>query len=323
MRDTLRSPGGSDAPGTPVAAGHGAALTPAIPPADAASEAFLEGLVAEDRRMASLHLRLGALSLARAELEDLNRRADIDLAGLAQLAEARWRGGDLQAAAEAATAHLTAGGSRPITRVIAAEAAAAAGHPVEARVHVDALGAVDADVLEHLFSGMPRRAFWPSAPNAPVDLESVADPVGLPVPPTTTGHFAAARAEAESAAAEAEMVGLWDTDEPAFVDRAAERARRAVRQPAEPAEELARAREELGSGIAGEVTRGLARLALVLRHDPTLAPAILDALGPRREVGALLLRGDALRITGRRLDAEAAYAAAGRILDGPDATPRA
>jgi len=294
--------------------------------AAAATRAFHEATSAEDRRLATLHLRLGALSLARAELEDLNRRADIDVAGLAELAEARWRGGDLPAAAEAAAAHVTNGGTRPIARVIAAEAAAAAGHPVEARVHVEALGHVSADVLEHLFSGMPRRAFWPSAPNAPLDLEYVAaaDPAGLPVPPSTMGRFdAGSRAAAASAADEAEMVALWDDDEPAFVDRAAERARRAIRPPAEPAEELARAREELGSGIAGEVTRGLARLALVLRQDPTLAPAILDALGPRREVGALLLRGDAFRILGRRLDAEAAYTKAARLLDGPDVIPRA
>jgi hypothetical protein len=290
---------------------------------ETATDPLREATSAEDRRLASVHLRLGALSLARAELEDLRRRADIDLVGLAELAEARWRGGDLEAAAEAAAEHISGGGTRPVSRVIAAEAAAAAGHPLEARVHVDALGAVDAEVLEHLFAGMPRRAFWPSAPNAPVDVESVAaaDPAGLPAHEEPTTRFEAnARAESARAADDAGMVALWSDDEPAFVDRAAERARRAIRPPAGPGEELARAREELGSGVAGEMTRGLARLALVLRHDPTLAPAVLDALGPRREVAALLLRGDALRIVGRRLDAEAAYAAAGRILDGPDAT---
>src|SRR4029077_6510603 len=63
-----------------------------------------------DLRMARVHLRMGLLTLARAELEDLYRREALDVIGLAVLAEARWRTGEGPAAAAAALAHLDAGG---------------------------------------------------------------------------------------------------------------------------------------------------------------------------------------------------------------------
>ena len=62
-----------------------------------------------DVRIARVHLRLGQLTLARAELEDLNRRVLLDTASLAILAEARWRTGEVATAADAAQAHIDAG----------------------------------------------------------------------------------------------------------------------------------------------------------------------------------------------------------------------
>ncbi len=242
--------------------------------------------VAEDRRLATLHLRLGDLWLARAELEDLHDRGALDAAELADLAEARWRSGHLDAAAVAAADHLSAGGRRPIAFVIAAEAAAAAGRPGESRVHVDGLGAVDATVLEDLFAGMPRRASWPSA------LHPKAGPAG--------------------------PVGSTDDEEPGRAGGSVSRRARPTSETSEPADELARAGAELESGNLNETARGLARLALLLRVDPALAPAVLDLLGPRRGVGAHLLRGDAYRLLGRHLEAEVAYVAAGAALDAPE-----
>ena len=60
-----------------------------------------------DLVLARVHLRLGQLALARAELEDLCR-PDMPStpSGLADLAEARWRTGDCAGAGEAARAHL-------------------------------------------------------------------------------------------------------------------------------------------------------------------------------------------------------------------------
>ncbi|HYN70582.1 MAG TPA: hypothetical protein VEX41_10280, partial [Candidatus Eisenbacteria bacterium] len=56
----------------------------------------------DDVRLARIHLRLGMLSIARAELEDLERRAALGRRDQAVLAEARWRTGEAGGAAAAA-----------------------------------------------------------------------------------------------------------------------------------------------------------------------------------------------------------------------------
>jgi hypothetical protein len=81
--------------------------------------------------------------------------------------------------------------------------------------------------------------------------------------------------------------------------------------PLDPAVELERAKDELDR----DPDRAFLRLALVLRHDPTRAPAVIDALQLRREPRAALLRGDAQRLLGRHLEAEAAYEAAAESLE--------
>ncbi len=284
---------------------------------------------AENRRLATLHLHLGGLALALAELEDLHRRDELDTAGLADLAEARWRSGDLSAAAGAAADHLAAGGSRPIARVIAAEAAIAAGRPGEARAQVETLGGIEAEALDHLFAGMPRRAFWPSAPTAAVGPEATlfgADrPAGPPRPGASADPGARAPVPTGPGFGDAgdgfETPGFWGEDEPGLARRGQARlGRRDARSPAEPVEpavELARAREELASADAAVAAQGLTRLGLALRQAPALAPEVLRALGPRDEVAALLLRGDACRLLGRHLEAEAAFMAAASALDEP------
>jgi hypothetical protein len=259
--------------------------------------------LAEDRRLAALHLRLGGLALARAELEDLRERGELDAAGAADLAEARWRTGDLEGAAAAAADHLAMGGRRPIATVIAAEAAAAAGQPVEARAHVEALGPVDAGVLDALFAGMPRRAFWPSAPGT-ASATSAAHGSEEPTRPTAARRTSGVAAGADEATAHKAARGTEPADD--------------ATAGAEPADELAHARGELATGNAADAARGVARLALVLRLDPTLAPAVLGALGHRRDPAGLTVEGDACRLLGRHLEAEAAFAAARRALRAPD-----
>ena len=64
-----------------------------------------------EARLARLHLRTGMLSLARAELETMAADGTLDTPALADLAEARWRSGDLPGAGDAAVAHLDAGGA--------------------------------------------------------------------------------------------------------------------------------------------------------------------------------------------------------------------
>ena len=115
-------------------------------------------------RLARLHLRMGSLALARAELESYAGAGTLDEASLVDLAEVRWRTGDLAGAAEAAQAALARGVEEPLAYVIAAEATAAVGRPAEARrLAGKALDGMDV-TLDTLFAGMPRSLIWPGEP---------------------------------------------------------------------------------------------------------------------------------------------------------------
>lgn len=258
-----------------AAASRVAALPTVAPPAADSPRVSAAG--ADDVRVARVHLRLGQHTLARAELEDLLHRDLLDTASLAVLAEARWRTNDTAAAAEAAMAHLDAGGSDEVALCIAAEAAAADGRPDDARELMDRLPASDAVALDVLFAGMPRRAFWAAGPvdRTPAIEESPTEVYRNLAATMTGGHRKKA--------------------------------------PLDPATELARARAELDT----KPERAFLRFALVLRHDPTLASAVLAALHLRREPAAALLRGDAQRLLGRHLEAEAAFDAAAESLEAP------
>ncbi len=120
--------------------------------------------------IARLHLRMGQLQLARAELEALAGRDALDEAALVDLAEARWRTGDLAGANEAATALLARGTDGAFALLIAAEFVAAQGRPGEARrLAARALALTDGP-LDAVFAGMPRSLIWPEdAPGAHVD----------------------------------------------------------------------------------------------------------------------------------------------------------
>lgn len=307
---------------------------------------------ADDLRLARVHLRMGQLTLARAELEDLLRRDLLDPASFATLAEARWRTGDTAAAAEAASAHLDAGGQDEVALCIAAEAAATDGRPDDARALMDLLPISDTAALDALFAGMPRRAFWPAGPvdrsdldelrrdatsrdvlpgrrgsippRSPIDAVTEAYPLappepGLEPPAGASGDERAIPGPREVLdAVSASYAGAAQPD-PSGTGQPAPRhgirpgrpAERRLRGQVDPVAELARARAEL------EVRpdRAFLRLALVLRYDPTLAPMVLDALHLRREPTAALLRGDAQRLLGRYLEAEAAFDAAAESLE--------
>jgi hypothetical protein len=308
-----------------------------------------------DLRMARVHLRMGQLTLARAELEDLYRRDALDVVGLAVLAEARWRTGEGPAAADAALAHLEAGGSDDVAVCIAAEAMAAEGRPAEARMLMDRLPQSDATTLDALFAGMPRRAFWPAGPVDRSDLDELRRetdaraaagrrggirapaPGAQDAPPAEAYPPPAAAAAASGQAGsplgapptdrrsvpgprevlEATAAGAWGAGRqhaPAHVGATGRPSRgheRRVKGQMDPATELAAAREELSS----RPERAILRLSLVLRHDPTFAPAVLDILHLRREPTAALVRGDAQRLLGRHMEAEAAFDAAAESLE--------
>lgn len=119
-----------------------------------------------DLRLARLHLRMRLLPLARAEFEALVATGSLEPGALADLAEVRWRSGDLAGAGDAAAAHLENGGGEARALAIAAEAAAAIGRTAEAgRLATRALRHLDGS-LDDLFAGMPKSAVWPTESTA-------------------------------------------------------------------------------------------------------------------------------------------------------------
>ncbi|MFP5343582.1 MAG: hypothetical protein ACLGIJ_11785 [Candidatus Limnocylindria bacterium] len=187
--------------------------------------------------LARLHLRTGALALARTELETMAGRDLLDDRGILDLAEVRWRTGDVDGAGAAIAALLEAapdatepGGvlDVPVAWVIAAEAAAARGRPTEARGHADRLRA-RRDEVDGVFAGQLRSSVWPPDPLAPAPTSGTLFPGGTDEPAATASLLAAEHGGADptvgggtakgpSAAPEpAGMSGLWDT-EPAEID---------------------------------------------------------------------------------------------------------
>jgi hypothetical protein len=238
-------------------------------------------------------------------------------------------------AAAAARAHLDAGGDDPVALCIAAEAAAADGRPGEARALIDRLGPPDAATLDALFAGMPRRAFWPSIGGDPMTTETLFGEAGQ-LGEAGRGERHAPASDGRAAPSETrpsrERPGtspsvrtvpgpreVFESTDPGLWPEAAAVAEGAHGSgPSlgiDPLLELAQAREELST----DSERGLVRLSLVLRIDPTLAPAVLDAISLRREPAAELIRGDAQRLLGRHLEAEAAFARTADWLDQPAA----
>jgi hypothetical protein len=143
-------------------------------------------------RLATLHLRLGLLPLARAELEAAAGRGRLDEPALLDLAEARWRTGDLTGAGEAAHAALGRGLEAAIAYVIAAESIAALGRPSEARRLAGHAIELAGGSLDAVFAGMPRSSIWPADP-LPAPVAGVAP---RPRPATGTAPASAAAAEA-------------------------------------------------------------------------------------------------------------------------------
>jgi hypothetical protein len=301
----------------------------------------------DDVRVARVHLRLGQLTLARAELEDLLRRDALDGQAMAGLAEARWRTGDAVGAADAAFTHIEAGGADDVALCIAAESAASEGRATEARALMDRLPASDAATLDALFAGMPRRAFWPAGPVDRSDLDELrrgaegrgagrpargpggplpasTDPAALrdelaagdvpldvrSVPGPRAVIEATSGTEWDAAGAQGPAAGGQNQGERTPLDLPIHRGRR-LKGQLDPQVEIVRARAELES----RPDRALLRLALVLRHDPTFAPAVLELLRLRREPTAALVRGDAQRLLGRHLEAEAAFDSAAESLE--------
>lgn len=258
--------------------------------------------------LARAHLRLGSLALARAELEILAAAGALDMPGHVDLAEVRWRTGDLTGAGEAAAAALGAGEDQPVALVIAAEAAAALGRPNEARrLANDAMEHVDGSI-DALFAGMPRSGVWPTdaaepPPTAGTLFHHEPAPVedrraGDTDPNATASRAPAAGERVEAIGVSPLTLGFWDPDGGSGPT---------ANELPDPAGELEAARAAL---IAGSLDDAILRFALVLRLAPALAPAVLEATDGVSGTAVHVVRGDAFRLVGLESEARRAYAAA-------------
>jgi hypothetical protein len=262
---------------------------------------------AADLVLARLHLRLGSLGLARAELESMAGRNSLDDQGIRDLAEVRWRTGDLAGAGDAAAAYLEGAPEDVLALVIAAEMQSHLGRPGEARRLAGRALAASEGLLDTIFAGMPRSTVWPVDTGGPLEPAGTlfADLGALPPDwSVDASDLAEDRASADSQVEPGDMLaptvqpgpGLWDADHatvaPAMPD---------------PAELLARARAALEADRPGQAAAGL---ALAMRAAPTLAPAVLDLIAGRSEPVLALVRGDAHRIVGHEAEALRDYAAA-------------
>lgn len=263
---------------------------------------------AADLVLARLHLRLGSLGLARAELETMAGRNALDEEGIRDLAEIRWRTGDLAGAGDAATAFLESQPDDVLALVIAAEVQSQLGRPGEARRLAGRALAASPGPIDSLFAGMPRSAVWP------VDSGGPMEPAGtlfsdLESPAASWAAAAAERAASKDRSAEepekggaggstleAIGPGLWEAQESTIAHGLPD-----------PAELLARAKAALDADRPGQAAAGM---ALALRAAPALAPAVLDLIAGRSEPVLALVRGDAHQIVGHGAEAMRDYAAA-------------
>ena len=259
----------------PVPVGPGRHAAPAAAPATSAPASLGEA------RLAHVHLRVGMFGLARAELETLAARGALDVPALADLAEVRWRTGDLVGAGEAADAYLEAGGEELVAMCVAAEAAAAAGRMAEARDLAARVLARGRDRLDDLFAGQPQSNIWPT------ELR----PGGLPI-----GRPDAAPGTAPAPAGSTSVASHASGD---LADIEARLARGDLAGTATRLALLLRSRPALAPAVLA------------------MADEALPMVGPGAEAASIhLVRGDAYRLMGRETLAAEAFQQASRALRG-------
>ncbi len=280
-----------------------------------------------DARLARVHLRGGLLTLARATLEQMAGSGTLDRDAMADLAEARWRSGDLEGAADAARAHQASEGDEPLAALIIAEELAASGSEAEADQVARSVQERIGDAIDMLFALEPRAPIWSPADDGWMDIDA-------PAP----GRWGLLVGGSEVAAANDDT---WKLAPITFATAdqviAAPLGRGGLGQPGGATstsavvvsgrlagEELEAVDRELATGATAAAS---GRLAVLLRLDPALAPIILSAADRAAAAAAPgnsdlttihLVRGDAYRLLGRDNEAAAAYQQAHQALSaGP------
>jgi hypothetical protein len=272
-------------------------------------------------RLARIHLKTGSLALARAELETLAGRHQLDTDAHVDLAEARWRTGDLLGAGEAAAAYLANGGQEAIGFVISAEAAAMSNQHAEARRLAEEAQGRQLAELDPLFAGITRRATWKSKSWSSTSVAAPVEPeVAQPI------EFVAEPVEPEAEPEQAEVAQVEPV--PAPVEPSAEVPKPAAAEapPAEmpvarPAANAMDASTETAAGRlyleAGDPMMAALHFGVAIRLSPESASAILEAIGDRQELPLQMVRGDALRVLGLEVDAGKAYQSVASALVAP------
>lgn len=275
------------------------------------------------------------MPLARAALEQMAGAGTLDREALADLAEVRWRSGDLEGAAEAARAHLASGGVEPMAHVVLAEDLHRRGHEHEAHQHAASVIARVGGAIDMLFAGEPRGDLWPPPDDGWMDRRSdwpgccgllvgggeVASPDPQTWTPVPLAPPAMAAPQASFApVGQAPMAGLAAAPSVARPSPIAA----AVMSGRAAGDELQAAERAL---VEGRLPAAAERLALLLRQDQALAPVILTiasgaatsaAPGSPGLASMHLLRGDAYRVLGRETEADTAFREARQALaSGP------
>jgi hypothetical protein len=285
-----------------------------------------------------MHLRGGLLPLARAALEQMAGAGTLDREALADLAEVRWRSGDLEGAAEAARAHHAAGGAEPVAYLIIADHLLRHGQQADGLRLAGEVAARVGGALDVLFAGESRGPGWPPATPEWMDrgagspgrwgiLVGGAE-VAAPTPdtwaPIPIARHGLAPAGGPRPGAPA---GMGPFGAAPIVRPGAPMSTAAVLLSGRAAgDELEAAEHAIAEGHPAGAA---GRLALLLRADPALAPVILSLVdralagpppAPEAAASLLLVRGDAFRVLGRDIEAQTAFQQAHQALSpGPPA----
>ena len=288
-----------------------AAMEPGFEPVRAAAPAVVDP--ATEIRFARLHLRTGSLHQARSEYESLAGNNLLDVPATLDLAEVRWRTGDLIGAGSAAAAYLAADGQSALGFLIAAEAAAAQDHPADARRHAGRALERSVTDLEVFFAGVPHRMAWP---------ESMwGTPAAMRIdvsPPATTPDSAVSSSVIAVPLIEAPEGSLWaQTEELAVPEPEAQL----------PVAEPRSWDGEVAAGVAaleaGDALMAALHFAVGLRMSPESARAVVDGIGEHRDLALELVRADASRLLGNESNAGESYASVASVFGNPIAAAQA